>query len=409
MNVKPTFVALLTASIMASCATSPKEAEAAKIKLLDRANLDTTISPSDNFFMYANGSWFKNNPIPASETRWGSFNLLINNNYDILHGLLDAAAAKKDAKVGSADQKVGDFYRSGMDTVTINKAGLAPLKPWLDRIDALKTSEDVLAEILKQHTEGIGGVFSFYVSPDDKNVNNQICQIFQGGLGLPDRDYYFNNDSRTNTIRNAYIAYINKVFTLMDFTDDAAAKSTTDIINFEISLAKASMTRVEMRDPYKLYNKFNLEALSKKTPNIDWKKSFAALGISNQDSVIVGQPLFLAEVGKMIKSEPVETWKSYLKFHLVNGMASFLSSNFDNARFEFYGKTLNGQKEQKPRWKRILNVVDGSVGELLGQMYVDKTFKPEAKSRMLELVNNLQKTYGDRIMRLDWMSDATKK
>lgn len=411
MNFKPTLLALTAVCTMAACGDANKAGkdDASAIKLLDPANMDTSVSPAENFFMYANGTWFKKNPIPASETRWGSFNTLEENNYKILHELLDAAAANKNAKAGSADQKVGDFYRSGMDTVAIEKAGISPLNPWLARIDAAKTSDDILAEIVKQHSEGIGSVFAFYVSPDDKNVSQQICQVFQGGLGMPDRDYYFNFDPRTTKIRDAYKAYLTSIFGLMGNDEATAIKNSQAVFALETALAKASMTRVEMRDPYKMYNKFNLAGLSKATPNMDWALIFNQLGVKGQDSLIVGQPKFLAEVGKQLKATPVDAWKVYLKFHLVNGMAAFLSKDFDNARFDFYGKTVRGQQEQKERWKRILKVVDGSVGELLGQMYVDKTFKPEAKQRMLDLVNNLQKTYGDRIMRLDWMSDVTKQ
>lgn len=413
MNFKPSLIALSVAYLMTSCGDATKGAigkdSTSSIKLLDPANIDSTVNPADNFFMYANGTWLKKNPIPATETRWGSFNALDDNNYKILKELLEAAAAKKDAPMGSADQKVGDFYRSGMDTAAIEKAGIAPLKPWLTRIDAIKTTDDLLAEIIKQHTEGIGSVFSFYVSPDDKNVTKQICQVFQGGLGMPDRDFYFNIDSRTVKIREDYKLYINKVFELQGQDFEKVAQNTAAILNLETALAKASMTRVEMRDPYKMYNKFSLAQLSAKTPNMDWSKIFTLLNIKGADSLIVGQPQFLAAVGTQLKSTPIDAWKAYLKFHLINGMAAFLSKDFDNARFNFYGKSVRGQKEQKVRWKRILNVVDGSVGDLLGKMYVDKTFKPEAKQRMLELVNNLQKTYGERIMRLDWMSDATKQ
>lgn len=411
MNLKPAVIALSAICAFASCGDGTKKSssDANAVKLLDPANIDSSVSPAENFFMYANGTWFKKNPIPASETRWGSFNTLEENNYKVLHELLDAAAANKSAKAGSSDQKVGDFYRSGMDSATIEKAGLTPLTPWLARIDAAKTSEDILAEIAKQHSEGIGSVFAFYVSPDDKNVTQQICQLYQAGLGMPDRDYYFNTDARTVVIRDAYKAYLTKMFGMMGMDEATAIKSSQSVYALETALAKASMTRVEMRDPYKMYNKFNIEGLNKVTPNMDWNKIFTQLRVTGQDSVIVGQPMFMAEVSKQLKATPVDVWKVYLKFHLVNGMAAFLSSNFDNARFDFYGKTVRGQQVQKDRWKRILKVVDGSIGELLGQMYVDKTFKPEAKKRMLDLVNNLQKTYGDRIMRLDWMSDATKQ
>lgn len=413
MKFKPSLLALATSCFIGSCGSQQKEVNAqdknSTFKFLDAANMDTKVSPSENFFMYANGAWLKNNPIPATETRWGSFNTLEESNLKILHELLEAAAAKTDAPKGSADQKVGDMYRSGMDTNAIEKAGITPLKPWLDRIDAINSPEALLKEILVQHTEGIGPVFGFYVSPDDKNVSQQICQVFQGGLGLPDKDYYFANDTRTIKIREEYKMYINKMLKLMGVSEDKIFIETADILNLETALAKASMGRVEMRDPYKLYNKFSLATISKQTPNINWVDMFKQLKVTGQDSVIVGQPQFMAELGKQLKATPINHWKSYLKFHLVNGMAPFLSKNFDEARFGFYGKTLRGQEKQQERWKRTLRVVDGSIGMLLGQMYVDKTFKPEAKARMLDLVNNLQKTYGDRIMRLDWMSDATKQ
>lgn len=409
MKLRNSLLAIAGVCSMAACGDGKGGSKAASsFKALDPANIDSSVSPATDFYDFANGSWFKKNPIPASETRWGSFNILINSNYDILHNLLKEASAQKNAAKGSPEQMTGDLFRSGMDSAGIDKAGITPLKPWLDRIDAASNQEQILAEILKQHTEGIGSVFSFYVSPDDKNVNQEICQIFQGGLGMPDRDYYFEADMRTAGIRDAYKSYLKKLFGLLGDDEATALKNTQAVYDLETKLAKASMTRVDMRDPYKLYNKFDLAGLSAKT-NMDWKNIFSQLKVQGQDSVIVGQPAFLAEVGKQLKATPVETWKVYLKFHLVNGMAAFLSSSFDKARFEFYGMAVSGQKEQKPRWKRVLTVVDGAVGEMLGKMYVDKTFKPEAKKRMLDLVNNLQQTYADRINRLDWMSAETKK
>jgi putative endopeptidase len=376
-------------------------------KLLDPANIDKSVRPGDNFFNYANGAWFKTNPIPPTETRWGSFNELQENNYAALHALLDEAAASTDAERGSATWKVGAFYRSGMNEKAINQAGLSPLREILNRINAIRTPEDLLHEIALEHTQGIGPLFSFYVSPDDKNVARQIPQFFQGGLGLPDRDYYIKEDARTAKIRNAYKGYQVRLLSMMRMEDPQG--SADEVYRLEHKLATASMTRVEMRDPYKLYNKFYLNSLPRVSTNINWERLFADLKISGQDSVIIGQPKFFAAVGESLQGMPISTWKKYLSFHLVNSMAPYLSSEFDEARFSFYGKTVRGQQEQKPRWKRVLTVVDGSVGELLGQMYVGRNFKPEAKERMLALVNNLQETYANRITRLDWMSDITKK
>ncbi|HRO41657.1 MAG TPA: M13 family metallopeptidase, partial [Flavipsychrobacter sp.] len=375
-------------------------------KLLDPANLDKSVKPGDNFFQYANGSWLKNNPIPPSETRWGSFNELQENNYEALLTLLEEAAEQRNADRNSADWRVGALYRSGMNETLINEQGLNPLRNHLNRIASIKESREVLKEIAFQHTQGIGQVFSFYVAPDDKNVSVMMPQLFQGGLGLPDRDYYFTEDTRTSNIREAYKRYITHLLKLMDISEPQ--KSAMQIFELEKKMAQASMTRVEMRDPYKLYNKYDLSELSKETFGIDWQMMMETMKVKGQRQVIVGQPLFFREVARQLKETNLETWKKYLQFHLVNDMAPYLSEQFDQARFDFYGKTVRGQQEQRPRWKRVLAVVDGSVGELLGQMYVSRNFKPEAKERMLSLVNNLQSTYADRINRLDWMSAITK-
>ncbi|MBS1774371.1 MAG: M13 family metallopeptidase [Bacteroidetes bacterium] len=410
MKLKHTLVAGAALLAMASCQQNgSKEDTASTRKFLDPANMDTTVRPGDNFFMYANGAWLKSNPVPADKTRWGSFNELQENNYKALHELLDAAANNKEAKAGSADQKVGDFYRSGMDSATIDKGGITPLSNLFKRIDAITDGNGIMKEIATEQGEGNSQLFGFYVGPDDKNVTKNICNMSQSGLGLPDRDYYFDKDERTTKIRDAYKKYLVDMLKLMGEDEATATKDAADIYKLEEALAAASMTRVEMRDPYKLYNKFNFDGFNKTTPGIDWKMMFADMKVTGQDSFIVATPKFFAEVSKQLKATPVEVWKKYLKFHNVNDMAPYLSSNIDNLHFDFYGKTVRGQQEQKPRWQRVMNVVDGSIGELLGQMYVDKHFKPEAKQRMLELLKNLQETYAARIKRLDWMSDVTKE
>jgi putative endopeptidase len=410
MNVKQTMFAGAAILALASCGgQGSKTAEAPGRKLLDLANMDTTVRPGDNFNLYANGTWLKNNPIPKSKTRWGSFNELQENNYKALHSLLDSAASVANPKQGSTVQKVGDFYRTGMDSATIDKIGISALNDIINRINKVSAPGELLNEIAIEHTQGLDPLFSFGISPDDKEVTKEICQFGQGGLGMPGREYYFDKDERTAKIREAYKHYIPKMLTLMGEDSVTAVKDASDIYKLEESLAGASMTRVEMRDPYKLYNKFNIDGINKQTPGLDWKVLLTNLKVNGQDTVIVGMPKFFAEVSKQMKATPVETWKKYLKFHLVNDLASYLSSAFDTTHFDFYGRTMHGQQEQEPRWKRIMQVVDGSVGELLGQMYVDKNFKPEAKKRMLELVNNLQTTYAERIKKLDWMSDDTKK
>jgi len=396
---------LVGAALLAIVSCQQKDATTGTKKFIDPANMDTTVSPADNFFYYANGGWLKNNTIPESEARWGSFDMLRENNLNTLHDLLDEAAAANAAN-GTAEQKVGDFYKSGMDSAAIDAAGLKPLNEVLAGIDNITDANGVIKEIAKLRTMGMSQVFSFSVSPDDKDVTKQICQIYQGGLGMPDRDYYFNKDERSETIRKAYKAYQVKTLEMMGVANETEAAAK--VYALEEKLAAASLTRTERRDPYKVYNKFSLADFSKTTPGMDWKSIFADMKVTGEDSVIVGMPGFMTEVSKLLKNTPVDVWKTYLKFHVVNDMAPYLSSNFDNARFDFYGTTVRGLKEQKPRWKRVLYVVDGSVGELLGKTYVDKHFAPEAKQRMLDMVNNLQKTYEDRITRLDWMSEETK-
>jgi putative endopeptidase len=375
-------------------------------KLLDPANMDKTVKPGNNFFMYANGTWLRKNPIPAAETRWGSFNELQENNFSSLHALLRDAARQTNAERNGAVWKVGAFYRSGMDTNRINALGLKPVSELLSQIDKANEVTTILSLVAQMHRMGIGPLFNFYIAPDDKNVSRQIPQLFQGGLGLPDRDYYFNRDARTIAIKEAYKNYMTKLFGLMRV--EKPENSTEDVFRLETALANASMTRVEMRDPNKLYNKFDLDKFSSTTPGIDWNRMMADLSVNRQREIIVGQPEFFAEIAKQLRQTNISVWKKYLSFHVVNSMAPYLGKQVDELYFGFYGKTVRGQQEQKPRWKRVLTVVDGSVGELLGQMYVDKHFKPEAKERMLALVNNLQGTYADRINGLDWMSKATK-
>lgn len=412
MNLKHVLFAVTSVVVIASCkdaGTGGQASQGQERKLLDPANLDTTVHPGDNFFQYANGSWLKKNPIPETESRWGSFNELQENNYKALHGLLDSAAGIASPKAGSIVQKVGDFYRTGMDSVTIDKVGITPLNDLIARINNIKDVNGLIEEIALEHTQGIGPLFSFGISPDDKNVSKEICQFGQGGLGMPGREYYFDKDERTTKIRDAYKLYIPKMLMLMGDDSITANKEASDIYKLELTLAGASMTRVEMRDPYKLYNKFTTDAMTKQTPGLDWKALLASLKVKGEDTMIIGMPKFFKEVASQFKATPVDIWKKYLKFHLVNSMAPYLASSFDTTRFNFYGKIMRGQKAQRPRWKRMMQAVDGSIGDLLGQLYVDKYFKPEAKKRMLDLVNNLQQTYADRIQKLDWMTDSTKK
>lgn len=377
-------------------------------KFIDPANMDTTISPAENFFWYAGGTWLKNTQIPGDETRWGSFDMLRDKTNNDVHTLLeDVAKGKHNA--GSKEQMVGDLYKSGMDSAAIDKAGITPLNPVLARIAAISNKEELIDELALQFTQGIHTVISGYVSPDDKDVTKQIAQFWQGGLGLPSKDYYTDKDSISVKNRAAYKVYIATILKLTGQDEATANKHADAIFALENTLAQASLRPAEMRDPQRLYNKYTPEAFTQQTPQINWSAFLDKIQMKGQDSFLVAVPKYYQELSRQFSATPIELWKQYLRFHVTSDMAPYLSSDFDKARFEFYGKTLSGQKEQQARWKRVMGVVNGSIGEQLGQLYVDHFFKPEAKARMKELVNNLQEAFRDRIANLDWMSDITKQ
>ena len=396
-----------------ACNTSANEAATAgkpkDFKFIDRANMDTTISPTDNFFLYANGNWLKNTAIPGDQTRWGSFNELAEQTLNNLDSIMQNVVKDKNAAKGSNEKMVADFYKSGMDTVKIEAAGLTPMQPILSRIQAIANTNDLLAEITKEHTEGLSPVFGFYVSPDDKDITKQICQFWQGGLGLSTKGDYFEMDKRSVANRAAYIQYVQNMLVQMGETEADATKNAQSIFNLEKKLASASLTPVEQRDPQKLYNKFDVKTLTAQTPNIDWASLLGGLKVKGQDTVIIGMPEFFKALSTEIKATPLDVWKQYLAFHSVSSMASYLSKNYSDLKFAFYGTTLSGQKEQQVRWKRVIHIVDRNIGDALGQLYVKKYFPADAKKRMDELVKNLQSAFGERIKDLEWMSDVTKQ
>lgn len=380
-----------------------------EVKFIDLRNIDNNVKPGENFYLYANGGWLKRFPVPPTESRWGAFSEVQEFNYTALKQLLDTAAANTAAAKGSPDQKVGDFYLSGMDSANIEAAGFSPIKSDLERINKIKNIKSLINEIGYQHSQGAQPLFYFFAEQDAKNSTRIVPQFYQGGLGLPDRDYYFKTDERSRNIRTAYLNHIAAMFKLLGDDEQTALSNAGDVMNLESALASASMTRVEMRDPEKVYNVMSIKQLQQYAPIITWKEFMAQMLVKGRDTVIVGQPDFLAEINKQLGSASISTWKNYLRWNVVRGASPYLSSAFVNENFNFYSKTLSGQKEMKPRWKRVLATIDGNLGEVLGQMYVNKYFKPEAKKRMLEMVGNLAKTYEARIKRLDWMTPKTKE
>ena len=378
-------------------------------KFINKADMNSDVKPGDDFYQYASGAWIKNNPVPAKETRWGSFNQLRDFNIIAVKNLLSDAAANTQAVSGSLEKRVGDFYMAGMDSTGIDKSGYTPIKADLEKINSLKNIQDILNHTAYLRTSGLASpLFGFAVGQDRKNVENMVPQLFQGGTTLPDRDFYLKNDVRSTKIQEAYKKYIVTLFSLSGVTETQAKLNAEILFNLEKSLAAAQMSRVEMRDPYKTYNKFAVADLSKTTPNIKWKALLSKMKINGQDTILVSSPKFFSVVDTMLSSVPVKNWQTYLKWNILKSSAPYLSTPFVNANFEF-NQALSGQKAQTPRWQRMSSLTDGSIGELLGQLYVKKHFKPEAKTRMQELVSNLVKAYEIRIKNLDWMSPATKQ
>ena len=376
---------------------------------LSTANMDTTVKAGDDFYKFANGNWIKSNPIPDEYSRYGAFEVLEEENYTQLKTILAEASADKDATIGTVNQKIRDFYNSGMDTLKIDKNGISPLKSELDQIDAFATEADVQKMIIQQHASGNYPLFYLYGSADEKNSNQVIANTYQNGLGLPDRDYYLGEDSRSKEIRSGYLKHMAKMFVLAGSTAEQAAKDANVVMKIETDLAKISSTRLELRDPKANYNKTDLAGLQKMVPEMDWKSYFEGIKLQATGEINIGQPKFMIGMAKMIKSVPVSDWKIYFRWDLINSAASSLSSDFDKEHFAFYGTVLSGAKEQQPRWKRMIDQTSNSLGEAVGQLYVHKFFPPEAKKRMTELVSNLKISLGERITGLPWMTDATKK
>ena len=376
---------------------------------INRANMDTTINPAVDFYDYANGNWIKNNPIPAEYPRWGSFTILIENNFDKLKNILDQAEKNSTASAGSNDQLVGDFYYSGMDSVKIEEEGFKSIIPELKKIDEIKSINDLYSVLSWIHLGFSNPLFSFSSTPDAKNSKMVIAELYQDGLGMPDRDYYLKDDENTKSIKTAYIEFIKKIFSLTGDDSSTAAIEADKIMNIETELAKASLSRVERRDPQKTYHKMSLNQLSEITPDFDWKKYFQDIGVPNPGQINVAQPDFFKEVNTLVKTTPISNLKIYLKWNVLRFAAPYLSTPFVDASFNFYSKSLNGVEAMQPRWKRVLGVIDRNIGMALGQLYVKEYFPPEAKSKALNLVHNLISVLGNRIKNLSWMSEATKE
>ena len=397
------------AAVLASCQTNGGSGEKSGI---DLANLDSTYQPGADFYMYATGGWQKSHPLTDEYSRFGSFDILQENNNKQLRTLIDSVAGLEN-KQGSIEQKIADLYNSAMDSATLQQHGLDDMAAFL-ACDGYRTSAEVTAQWLDQvwprmETQGVDGLFGFYIGADEKDSKNNILTIGQGGLTLGQKDYYVDADPETAKVREAYVAYIQKLAAHVGFSQDDAARMAQDVMRIETRLAKASRSMTELRDPEANYNKMSYEQLKKDFPGIKWDAYFQNFGISGLKEVIVGQPEAIHEVERVLAEETPEALQNVYLWHAINMASGYVDDESRNIAFSFWGTTLSGKTQDRPRWKRAVSSVDGFLGEALGQLYVAKYFPPAAKERMEKLVANLQQALGERIDVQDWMTPETKK
>lgn len=395
-----------TSIILLSCSNNEAKNTVPQKDFL-AANIDSSVSPSEDFFLYANGSWIKNTPIPAEESAWGVGDLVQEDIYLRLRNISEDAA-RKNANDGSTEQKIGDFWFSGMDSLTIEKEGIKPLQADLDKINAIKNVEDLISVTAELHTKGMNVLFRDHVGQDDKNSEVMVYELSQGGLGMPNRDYYFNTDKRTDTVRRAYQAYLQKTLQQLGDSEAAARNNAKAIFELETRLAKSSRKVAQLRDPEKNYNKLNIQQLKQLSPHINWPSYFQKIGIRDLNEVIVGQPEFYTSLNEELTKTPIDVWKNYLRCNLVRSFSPYLDNNTYSNYFE-YVKTLSGATGVRARWKRVLDAEENAIGEALGQLFVKEYFNEKAKKRYTDLVESIRSVYRERINQLSWMSAETKK
>jgi predicted metalloendopeptidase len=377
---------------------------------IDPSNFDTSVKPSDDFFLYANGSWIKRTEIPPEYTRWGSFNELIEHNNDALHEIAEKTEnTKVDPRMAPEAEKVRDFYVSGMDEKTIEASRTKPLDDEFNAITAINDRSALLKKIAHLHSIGIGVLFNFGSHSDSKDSTHEIAQAVQGGLGLPDRDYYTKTDEASKKLRDQYVDHVARMLRLLGDPAPKAQDEAKRILALETKLAQASRTRVQLRDPQKNYNKMPAQQLQNLTPDWNWSDYFKAINLLAPQDVNVHQPEFFKTADQVFKETPLDDFKAYLRWHLIDATAPDLSKDFVDEDFNFKERILRGAQQIKPRWKRVIESEDGSIGEALGKLYVAYNFPPEAKARALEMVNNLKEALAERIKTLEWMDQLTKE
>jgi predicted metalloendopeptidase len=373
----------------------------------DTANLDKTCKPCDDFYQFAMGGWMKANPVPPAYSTWGSFSQLLDKNQQNLRQILETAE-KQQAAAGSNEQKIGDFYASCMDTAAIDEAGTKPIDSELAKIAAMKNGADLQSEAAKLQEEGVGVLFRFGANQDAKDSTQVVGSAFQGGLGLPEREYYLKQDDKSKTLRDAYVKHVARMFELLGDSADVSSAEAATVLQIETALAKASMKNTDLRDPEKTYHRMKMADLQALTPDFNWESYFRLLGHPELKEINVGQPEFFKALDAQLTATPLADWKTYYRWHLVNSTASQLPQKFVDEEFDFRGKTLTGAKEIQPRWKRCTQATDRALGEALGQVYVQKYFPPEAKAHALLMVHNLISALHDDLQTLPWMSPETR-
>ncbi len=403
---------LLMAATLFSAAcgptTSTKQKDMKKVVGIEISNMDKHEVPGNNFYEYANGGWLQKNPIPAEYSRYGNFAILGKKNQKEIKSIIEDAAKKSDLAIGSPEQQIRDFYKSGMDTVLIEKLGMDPILPMLEQVNDIDNKADLVDMQAYLNMNGAFPLFGVFSSQDDKNSTQVIANLSQGGLGLPDRDYYTKDDERTKKIRAAYLQYIQNMFVLTGDTKEIAANKAKSIMNIETSLAKASMTMLERRDPNATYNIKSLKEIAKEVPEYDFTRYFNDLKIKQVERINVRQPKFFIGMGKMFKTTNLKDLKTYFAWNIINENAGKLSKKFVNETFHFYSTTLSGVSKMRPRWKRIISSTNSNLGNPVGKLYVAKYFPAESKKRMIALVSNLRLALKESIENLDWMCAETK-
>src|SRR5947209_8218841 len=378
----------------------------AKVPRFSVTYMDPSIEPAADFYRFAAGNWLKGNPVPSDKSRWSGFEELQERNWQLIREILETTAADKSAAPNSPRRQVGDFFNSAMDTNRLEKLGFKPIAGDLRRIDRLKSTRGVFELLGDFHGRGIGALFQSGVSPDAKHSSVYAFHLSQGGLGLPDRDYYLKEDFTKQ--RAEYREHILKMLMMLGEESNEALAHAKLVLAIETELAKASRTRVDLRDPNANYNKLTVTEFESKNPDSAWPSYFAAGGLGKLGDLIVGQPEFFTEVDHLLKERPLADWKVYLRWHLLRGTAPFLDQAAEGEDFKFYTTRLRGQPEQEPRWQRAAHAIDSSIGEALGQLYVEKYFPPAARARMNDLIGNLRAVFHDRLQKVDWMSEATR-